>query len=72
MFGRFILALVVRFEAAQLGRNEVAPSEAAAKPEILRNSLLVFLSIIIPFDNHCVLCGLIISIFFSVRPTLAQ
>ena len=70
MFGRFVLAPNVRFEAAQLGRNEVAPIEAAAKPEIFRNSRLVFLSIIIPFDDHCAGCGLIILTFFSIRPTL--
>jgi hypothetical protein len=40
----------VRPSEAQLGSSEAEPSEAAAKPVILRKSLLVLLSIIAPFD----------------------
>jgi hypothetical protein len=50
MFGRFVFMLVIRLSEAQLGSIEDAPSEAAAKLVILRNSLLVLLSIIAPFD----------------------
>ena len=51
IFGRFSPAPVVRPILVQLGNSEDAPIEAAAKPVILRNSLLVCLPIIAPLDN---------------------
>jgi hypothetical protein len=48
MFGRFFIP-AVRFPAVQPGRNKDAPSEAVATPVVLRNSLLLILSIIVPF-----------------------
>ena len=51
IFGRFPPIEVVWPIPAQLGNNEDAPIEAAAKPVILRNSLLVCLPIIAPLNN---------------------
>jgi hypothetical protein len=50
ILGRFPFIPAVRLSEAQLGSSEAAPSEAAAKPVILRKFLLVLLSIIAPFD----------------------
>jgi hypothetical protein len=67
ILGRFPFMPVVRFSEAQLGSSEAAPSEAAAKPVILRKSLLVLLFIIAPFDcEFCHRQTYDIDYFFSV------